>query len=189
MKITNGVPDYVLHWEAYDNLYYKGDFLALIKLQKDYLRKNPSNPREKLMLADAYVYATQYQQAMKILKSLHKFDPQDTEFTHALVECLDKMGKNPKDYPFRRKVPIFESQQETADWCYNYLKHEGLSNDPFNLLFEMEVAGYVRFEEEQLVAYLQQDKRFNVHEIEGEDYPAIELSEWSVVHMPVKMTL
>lgn len=183
MKMINGVPDYIVHWEAYDKLYYKGDFLALIKLQKDYVRNNPSNPREKLMLADAYSYATQYQAALKILKSLHKFDPHDTEFTHALVECLDKMGRDPKTYSFRRPVTIFDDQKVSADWCYDYLKHEGISDDAFNLLYEMEIAGYVRFEEDKLVEHLQQDQRFRVNVVEGEDYPVIELSEWSELHM------
>ena len=183
MKMINGVPDYILHWEAYDNLYYKGEFLALIKLQKAYISDNPGNPREKLMLADAYKYAGQLGQALKILKGLHKFDPDDTEFTHALIECLDAMEMDPKDYPFRRKVLIFEGAEESTTWCYNYLKKEGVPSDVFNLLFEMEVEGYVRFEEDDLKAFLAQDGRFKVDELKESEYPSVALKAWSEVDM------
>lgn len=183
MTIINGVPEYVLHWEAYDKLYYKGEFKALIELQKKYVKKHPEDFREKLLLADAYSYAGQYGVALKILKKLHKFNPYDTEFTHAIVECLDKLEKDPKSFDWRRKVIIFEGKSETTDWCYTYLQKEGVSDDAFNLLFEMEVAGYARFEEEELIDILKADSRFRVHESEDEDYPIIELKEWALIQM------
>ena len=183
MTFVNGVPDYVIHWEAYDKLYYKGDFEGLIELQKNYVKKHPADFREKLLLADAYSYAGKYEVALKILKKLHRLNPYDTEFTHAIVACLDHLGKDPRNFEWRRQVIIFEGGTETRDWCYNYLKKEGVSDDAFNMLFEMEVAGYARFEEEALITYLKADQRFRVHESEDEDYPIIELREWALVKM------
>lgn len=183
MKFINGVPDYVLHWEAYDQLYYKGEFEALIVLQKKYVKQHPGNYREKLLLADAYSYAGKYGVALKILKRLHKFNPYDTEFTHAIVECLYKLEKDPKTFKWEREVIIFEGKAETTDWCYAYLSKEGASDDAYNMLFEMEVAGYARFEEDALINFLKSDCRFRVHEIEDEDYPVIELSEWALIEL------
>lgn len=113
MEITsrksNSVPAYIVHWEAYDRLYYTGQFDALIKLQAAYVKRNPENHREKLLLSDAYNYAGKHRKALKILTKLHKNNPYDTEYVTALAECLVKLKINPNMYPWRRNVLIFDS--------------------------------------------------------------------------------
>lgn len=183
-KMVNGVPEYVIHWEKYDKLYYQGNFDQLIQLQKAYVKKHPEDFREKLLLADAYSYAGKYRSALKILKRLHRFNPYDTEFTHALVECLDHLNLDPKSFQWSREVPVFEDNPATLDWCYNYLRKEGVSDDAFNMLFEMESIGYARFDEVGLIKLLRKDDRFRVHELKDEEYPLIELTEWAYIELP-----
>lgn len=185
--MMNKVPEHILHWESYDKLYYRGEYEALIALQKAYVKNHPENIRERLILADAYGYAGQHQAALKILKKLHKISPYDAEFTHALVECLDKLKEDPKEFSWRRAVVIFESADETQEWCYKYLLSKGPSQDAFNLLFEMEVAGYVRFDEEQLIEYLSADERFRIERVGIHGFPKIELKESQACSVSHKM--
>lgn len=183
-KMMSGVPDYVIHWENYDQLYYKGDYTKLIELQKAYVKKHPADTREKLLLADAYNYAGRHKSALKILKRLHRFDPYDTEITHTLVECLDKLAIDPKTFKWLRNVQIFDGSKATKDWCYAYLKEQGVSDDAFNIHYEMSEAGYTRFDEDGLLNLLREDERFRIHDVQGEVYPVIELSEWALIHLP-----
>lgn len=178
MKFINGVPDYVLHWEAYDHLHYKGEFEALIEMQKLYVKKHPDQIREKLMLADAYGYAGKHLQALKILKRLHRYDPYDFEFTHAIIECLDKLGKNPKLYDWKREVIIFDTSEEATQWCYTYMQREGVSDNTLHLFLEMDVTGFTRFDEDELLDFLKEDARFMIHEGEDMVDSVVELREW-----------
>ena len=91
MTANQLIPDHIIHWEAYDHLYYKGEFDALIRLQKAYVKRHPADAREKLLLADAYMYANKDKQALKILKKLCVKDPGKVEYVEAMVECYEKL--------------------------------------------------------------------------------------------------
>lgn len=172
------IPAYIKHWEAYDDLYYKGEFEALVRLQKDYVKNRPDDCRELLLLADAYCYAGRYRAALKILKRLHVFDPYNSEYVQALVECLDGLKIDPMTFKWRRPIELFEDGKSACDWVQRYLQRSGVSDDACNLYVEMDSTGYARFDIEAFIEFLKADERFRVHEGSLEDATIVELSAW-----------
>lgn len=178
MKFLDGIPDYVIHWENYDRLYYEQDYEGMIRLQKDYLQHHTGNPRDELMLADAYGYAGKHKLALKILKRLHRFNPYDSEYVEALVECLKKCRINPRTFKWRRKVLFFEGREETVGWCYTWLEKKGEAEKLCDLYMEMWNIGYIGFDVAGLEEILGDDPRFELSESSLKDEVAITLNQW-----------
>ncbi len=177
MMNQRNVPEYILHWEEFDRLYYKGDYKALIEMQVAYVKKHSDDLREELLLADAYGYDEQHDKALKILEHLHAIQPYDQEITQALAECLVKLDVKPKSYQWKREVLMFDNAETVTNWCFKYLKEIGKASDTFNLMYEMETIGYVSMEDEKLTEYLKEDGRFMVSSTEDSDYPTVMIKQ------------
>ena len=167
IRNNTNVPEYILHWEEFDRLYYKGDYKQLILSQKEYIKQHPEDDRERLLLADAYMYDGQDKRALKILSNLHKKYPFDIEYMHTLSECLYKLKRDPNTYDWKRKVIIFDNNQKCSDFCYEYIKSNG-SECSFTLLYEMEEGGYSKYDTEALELILSNDERFSSETMDDE---------------------
>lgn len=93
---NNCIPDFIVHWEKYNHLYYTGEYVELIEYQKNYVEQHPSSDTERLLLADAYMYHLDYENALTILNELSEKNQDDKEIHETLIKCLEKRSEPKK---------------------------------------------------------------------------------------------
>jgi tetratricopeptide (TPR) repeat protein len=149
-------------WEAYVDLYERGDFPGLVRLCEATLRRWPDDVNAQYDLADAYVHNGEAERAIAFLTPLHRAEPEQIAYQYGILEALVALGRTEKDFDWVTPPRTCRVGPDVLAACFAYLHGKRRPRYVFDLKRQALADGYCLFSEEELVAALRADSRFVV---------------------------
>jgi tetratricopeptide (TPR) repeat protein len=146
--------------EEHCELMNKEDYPALVELCKQRLLRNPDDEYAWISLGEAYVLNKEYEKAIDLLMPYHKYNPDDTNCTHVILDALFAMGKAEDDFEWTKKPNVLRMSDNILDFCFNFLKPKRKPRSVVVIYCELLSEGYLLFSEEDLLHALLKDNRF-----------------------------
>lgn len=112
-------------WEDDYELISKEDYEGLKKLRQMMAENNPEDIYAQWRLGEAYVLCKEYEKAIDYLKPLYINNPDNEDIQHSILDALFALGKSEKDFNWISTPKILRLNEETTDFCYDYLKGKG----------------------------------------------------------------
>lgn len=154
--------DEVEDWEDDYNLLDKGNFEELKKLREIAARNNPKDIYALWRLGEAYILCKEYEKAIDYFKPLHKKNPDNLDISYSILDSLFALGKNENDFQWVSEVNVIRLNREVSDFCYDYLKGKRKPRYLDDVYCQLIDEGYLAFDEEELLKYLDEDDRFEL---------------------------
>ena len=154
--------DEVEDWEDDYNLLDKGNFEELKKLREIAARNNPKDINALWRLGEAYILCKEYVKAIEYFKPLHKKNPDNLDISYSILDSLFALGKNENDFEWVSEVAVIRLDRKVSDFCYEYLKGKRKPRYLDDVYCRLIVEGYLAFNEEELLKYLDEDGRFEL---------------------------
>ena len=151
-------------WLVKDALREREDFPGLVRYHEDRARRHPNDPRVHYALVQAYLQNGEAQKALNFLVPLYRAAPEERAYQEAILDVLFASGRTEKDFDWvsgcmyvYRLTPVF------VDACYAYLRTRPSAPAIITELWDKVTAGgYPAFSDEQLLAALWRDARFQI---------------------------
>ncbi len=127
MTFINGVPEYVLHWETYDRLYYKGEFEKSERIFEKLLIIEPENIEMLSALAASYFKNGKNKKAKETAERIEAFRKQHQfgQIDYVLAQYYAAKGEKEEALKFLLKA---------VSQGYFY-KQDTFQNDPHFLAY------------------------------------------------------
>ncbi|MDR3587129.1 MAG: tetratricopeptide repeat protein, partial [Desulfosporosinus sp.] len=147
-------------WEDDYELISKGDYEGLKMLRQMIAKNNPEDIHAQWRLGEAYVLCKEYEKAIDYLRPLYRNNPDNEDIEHSILDALFASGKSERDYKWVSAPKILRLNKEISDFCYDYLKVKRKGRELDDVFCQLLVEGYLTFNEEELLHYLNTDGRF-----------------------------
>lgn len=89
-KLLAQMEEFTLFYKSVQEAKSAGDFTALYKLCKEFLKKHPENVAANLNLIDFYIYKKEYENIGEIFDRLCYYHPQEKNVLIAQKEMIEK---------------------------------------------------------------------------------------------------
>lgn len=149
-------------WEDDYNLISKGDYEELKKLREIAARNSPKDIYALWRLGEAYILCKEYEKAIEYFKPLSRENPDNLDIAYSILDSLFALGKNENDFQWVSEPKVIRLNEEVSDSCYDYLKGKRKPRGLSDVYCHLNVEGYLTFDEEELLKYLNEDNRFEL---------------------------
>ncbi len=154
-------------WEEDYNLISKGDYAELKKLREIAARNSPKDIYALWRLGEAYILCKEYEKAIEYFKPLYRENPDYLDIAYSILDALFALGKNENDFEWVSETKVMRLDKEVSDFCYDYIKGKRKPRDLSDVYCKLIVEGYLTFDEEELLKYLNEDDRFELQNDES----------------------
>ncbi len=115
-------------------------------------------------LGEAYVMDGQPERAVELLAPIHRQRPDFEDIKWVILDALFAQGKDETCFRWTRPLSVLRLGAGVLDACWAYLEAKGEPRDVEEVYCELLSLGYCAFDERQLTAALDRDRRFAVDE-------------------------
>ncbi len=140
------------------------DYVGLIARCRQRLEQWPNDSYAVSALADAYVLAGQFEQAIEFAGPYYEADPEDFDLQACILSALAGLGKTWDNFPWKSPPPMLRMSDSVLDECYRWLRPKRKPRSVFELYEPFITRGHVLFSEDDLLRELLTDERFVVTE-------------------------
>ena len=160
--------------EDFSTLLDQRDYAGLIRRCRQRFERYPDDPYAVDDLADAYVQAGQFEQAIAFVRPYYEAEPDSFDFQHCILAALAGMGKAWDEFPWKSPPPLVEMSAGVLDECYRFLRPKRNPRSVFELYALFITRGHLLFSEDDLLRELLADGRFVVAERDA--FPAVSVT-------------
>jgi hypothetical protein len=157
--------------EQCSELIERQDYAGLIRACQQRLERYPHDPYAVTDVADAYVRAGQFEQALAFLGPYYEADPESYDLQACLLAALAGLGKAWNEFPWRSPPPIVRMSDGVLDECYRFLQPKRKPRSVYGLYQLFIRRGHPLFSEDELLKGLLADGRFVV--ADQDTYPLV----------------
>jgi D-alanine-D-alanine ligase-like ATP-grasp enzyme len=113
-------------------------------------------------LAEAYVLAEQFEEAIALVRPYYEADAENFDLQACILNALAGMGKAWDDFPWKSPPPVIRMSDGVLDECYRFLRRKRKPRSVLHLYERFIPQGHRLFSEDDLLQELLADERFAV---------------------------
>ena len=127
------------------------DYAGLMRLCRQRLERFPDDHGAALDVADAYVQAGQFEEAIAFVRPYYEADPEDFDFQHCILAALAGMGKAWEEFPWKSPLPVVKMSRGVLDECYRFLLPKRKPRSVWELYERFITRGHLLFSQDDLL--------------------------------------
>jgi hypothetical protein len=148
-------------WEAHAELHDKCDYGGLVSLCDSEVSRKPDDLHAVERLGQAYLLNGEHSKAIQVMERYHRANPDIESFQWVILDALFAQGKTERDFDWSEQPKVLRLGPEVAEICFERLRPKRKPRSVGAVHCDLLCEGYLTFNEEQLLEFLQTDPRFD----------------------------